>query len=490
VRIIFFLLLFLNGFNALAREITFSWEPFENVYAYEIRISQDQSFTESLLRKGTKKPSFTADLPIGKYFYKVRALDQHKRPGQWSDAVPFVITPYPPELKSPKSGILYSYFEIPPTIDLEWKPVDGDLEYEVLIAKTTGLKVLESRTKQTKFSTSDIVEGEYTWKVRTIYKEIYESAYTEPKFFNIEKKEFAAPILIEPASKRVLAAYRPVEFTWKNDPNMKYSDILIESKSLKTSWDQKDLKSKEAHSIPYMEPGEYQWTVTNKEAATTPGMTAKLQDFEVRNDLVASGNTQVSMAAATSFYIARGGGQEYARSNLAYYLGLKYYPGEFVGFSLEYQTSPLDRAPYSIPYQRTSASVLLRGGTVGFAQDFMVGARSMDLALLDPTSNAGYVITYGLQVGLSMYGTIARGWKFLLAGLYYKPVTDMYSDNEFMSDHYEFELGFSYNVFDQFWLSYKARSEKTVTSFDAGSGQTGFEAVRTEPIHLMFSWEY
>ncbi|HEX4924542.1 MAG TPA: hypothetical protein VFV50_10665 [Bdellovibrionales bacterium] len=473
-----------------AREVTFSWEPFENVYAYEIRIANEPEFKETLIRKGVKKPSATVDLPIGKYFYKVRALDVNKRPGQWSEAVPFTIPPYPPELKAPKNGTVYSYYEIPPTITLDWKPAEGDIVYEVLISKTTGQKVAETRVKDPKLVTSEITEGDYSWKVRSIYQEIYESPYSDPKFFTVEKKPFKAPELIEPIGGKVMAAYRPVGFAWKKDPAMSYSDVSVKAKEGQGSWSQKDLHKTETFEVPYMEPGVYAWTATNTEAATTPGLTSKEESFEIRNDFVADGNAYVTLGLAPSFYVVKSSGQEFARSALAQYLGLKYYPWEVLGLALDYQTSKLERAPYTIPYQRASASILIRGGTVGFAQEWFVGARQMDLLLADPVMNSYYFVTSGIQSGLNMYGTLARGWKFLLAGLYYKPMSVTSNLGEVVADHYEAEIGVSYNLFDQFWVSYKLRSEKTITNVRDGATTIESEAFRTEPLHIMLSWEY
>lgn len=473
-----------------AREVTFSWEPFESVYAYEIRIASEPEFKETLVRKGVKKPSATVDLPIGKYFYKVRALDANKRPGQWSDAVPFTIPPYAPELKAPKNGMVYGYLEIPPAVTLEWKPAEGEIIYEVLISKTTGQKVSETRVTDSKLVTTELTEGDYSWKVRSIYKEIYESAYSDPKFFTVEKKPFNPPELIEPVGGKVMAAYRPVGFTWKKDPAMGFSDVNVSAKEGSGSWSQKDIAKSESFEVPYMEPGVYAWTATNKEAPTTPGLTSKEETFEIRNDFVADGNAYVTLGLAPSFYVVKSSGTEFARSSLAQYLGLKYFPWEVLGFAFDYQSSKIERAPYTIPYQRGSASAVIRGGTVGFAQEWFFGYRQMDLLLADPVTNSYYFVTTGLQTSLNMYGTLARGWKFLLSGLYYKPTGATNNLGEIVADHYEAEIGVSYNVFDQFWISYKLRSEKTVTNVRDGATTIESEAYRTEPLHLTLSWEY
>jgi hypothetical protein len=487
-----FFILISSGFVAQAREATFSWEPFENVYAYEIRISKEAEFTETLLRKGVKKPSFTVDLPIGKYFYKVRALDQNKRPGQWSDAVAFTIPPYPPELKGPKNGTTYSYFEVPPVFTLDWKAVDGDPEYEVLITKTTGQKAFEKRTLEPKMKVDELTEGEYAWKVRSIYQEVYESSYSEPRYFNVEREEFKPPTLVDPIGNKAIPAYRAVDFTWKRDPSVNMSDILIQIREPNTgqTWGEKNIDLRESYQIPYMEPGEYVWSATNKETAETHGLTSDQEKFEVRNDFVTAGNTSVSIGIAPSNYLVRTSGTEYARSSLAYYFGLKYYPWEVIGLQLDFQTNPLDRAPYQIPYQRSSANLLLRGGIPGFAQDWFIGFRQQDLMLADPADNRYYFSTAGIQTGLSIYGTISRGLKFLMAGLYYKPVFATSNMGEIIADHYEAEIGFSKNIFDQFWLAYKFRTEKTVTNLTDGAVRLNSEAFRVEIFHFVLTWEY
>ncbi|MEQ1877354.1 MAG: hypothetical protein ABL958_11980 [Bdellovibrionia bacterium] len=492
IRALLALITMFAAHPAFAREATFSWEPFENVYAYEIRISKEPEFVEQLLRKGVKKPTFTVDLPIGKYYYKVRAVDQSKRYGQWSEAVPFTIPPYPPELKAPKNGTVYTYYEIPPPVTMEWNPIEGEIEYEVLVTKTTGQKALEKRTRDPRLMTGELTEGEYSWRVRSIYQELYESPYSEPRYFGVERKEFKAPILIDPIGKKAIPAYRAVDFTWKRDEAMKFSDVNIQIREPNTgqTWGDKNILEKEAFHIPYMEPGEYVWAATNKEDETTHGLTSEQESFEVRNDFVSAGNTSVTVGIAPSSYVVRGGGDEFARTSIAYNLGIKYYPWEAIGLALDFQSNPLARAPYDIPYQRSGASLLIRGGVPGFAQDWFFGLRQQDMLLSDPVNNELYYSTAGFQTGLNIYGTIVRGLKFVMSGLYYKPIFATANMGEIVSDHYEAEIGFSKNIFDQFWLTYKFRNEKTVTNITDTSTRLNSEAFRVELIHLELTWEY
>ena len=180
ISFLFFLCQLISIPQSLAREVELSWEPFESALGYHVFVSKTPDFKNVVLKKALRTPSINTTLEIGTYFYKVRAIDKSKQVGHWSEPMKFSVDPYPPELKTPKNDVEYSYFEIPPLIDLEWKPLDDAPEYELLVSKTTGMKVLEKRFKETKFQAKTIGEGEYLWKVRTIYKGIFESPYCEP----------------------------------------------------------------------------------------------------------------------------------------------------------------------------------------------------------------------------------------------------------------------------------------------------------------------
>jgi len=485
--------------KTFAREVTFEWDALPSATGYEIQVAQKADFKEVQFQKTTKDPQLDADLPLGRYFYRVRAIDQKNRPGHWSDPMDVAVTPYSPELKTPKNESNYSYFELPPKLDFEWKPVDGNVEYEIFIYKTTGKKALETKTKETHFSTETIGEGEYMWKLRTIINGNFAGPYGEPRRFLIEKKDFQAPSLVKPIGGEGVPAYRPVNFTWKMDPVVHFTDMDLQKsegnkdKNFKLPEVGKNLKDMTDYTVPYMEPGEYKWNVRTKEGESTEGKTAKEETFEVRNDLITDGNRSVNFGLGTSLDQRRIGSTTYNAGGSTRSISTKYFPWEGFGLTLDESSEEYLRSPWTQPNQTFTAALALRFGVVGYHQELIFGYRQADDIFADQNSNFFLLTTSGPVVGMLMEGTISRKTRFDLLFRYFKPLSTLEDFGAYVSDNYTGGLTFSWNVIDQFWIHYGFIYEKTISSLKPSGTQDTvieWETTRFEPIHLGISWEF
>lgn len=496
----FLTVLFLFFSQVEAREVSFSWEPFENVLGYQIEVSDDMKFEkEPTIKKVIKNPTLTVDLAMGTYYYRVRAVDQQKRPGHWSEPEKVIVTPYPPELTLPKNVVEFTYFEIPPPIQFTWKPTEGEPVYELFVYKTTGKKILEKKTKEPKLLVKELTEGEYMWKVRTIYKDIYTSPYCEPRRFLIEKKPLTEPKVVEPNNNLVLPAYRPVDMVWTKDSSTHFTDLKVETvgKNKKVVLLEQNIEESNEHTHIFEESGRYQWSVTTKEGEKTTGLSSDVGTFELRNDLIADENYSMEfgfspLMAQFDYNDIRGGNGTGSVDGTAFLTNLKgsYFLTREYGLRLDLRKGTL-AASNDVPFHDWSLSNSLRMGASGFTQEFLIGYRQMNLfEFLGNRYNL--FTTNGAQVGTQIRVTASRNWRVRFSANYFKPIYYMERQGELKADIYEGYLGVGWNPFYKFWVNYQFGYSKHVISFkpEGSLSDSKTSAVILEPFYITISLEH
>ncbi len=495
---------FLFSLNLQAREVTFSWEPFENVLGYQIEVSQTMKFDQVDVKKIMKSPNLTTDLPMGTYYYRVRAIDPQKKAGYWSEPMKVIVAPYPPELASPKNIAEYSYFEIPPKIDFTWKPTEGEPVYELFIYKTTGKKMFEQKTSKPNLRVETLTEGEYMWKVRTFYKNIYQSDYCEPRRFTIEKKPISEPKLVDPIKSKMVPDYRQLKFTWEKDAASHFTDIKIEhldeKGKAKVVATQNNISENTFYEHTFEEDGKYQWSVTTKEGEKTKGLSSVTEKFEIRKDLTAGGDYSIEFglslfSGASEFQNNRSvptGTGTLAKTRTNFHLNGSYFLSDNYGLRLN-----LMRGNYNedqLPTYDWQINNAIRMGAPGFSQEFLIGYRQMDLYefISQPSPIVNSFTTIGVNVGTIIRFTVAHNWRAVLAADYYKPLSFRETWGTLTADVYDLSIGAGWNPFYKFWINYQMRFDKAVFSF-LPNGATGSSFTnRTEfsPFFITVSLEH
>jgi len=491
-----------------AREVEFGWEPMEGALSYEIQISADAKFTKPMIDQKTEKPDLNASLEMGRYFYRVRVIDKKNRPGHWSAPQVVVVTPYPPELVGPKNGTDLSYFEVLPAITFDWKPVQAStsqIEYDVLIYKTTGQKMQEARVKDTQFTTNKIGEGEFLWKVRTVAQGIYISDYCEPRRFQVAKKPLTAPRQVEPEENGNFAAYRKATFKWEQDPVTKFTDLTIET--LPSSYTPKASKKTYPNltgsefSMDYFEPGDYAWSIRTKEAKDTPGVIDGPQSFHSRDDIISGSQIVLEYGISPTYYTdevtsTRNVPQETSMTSTDQAkfqsVTLGYYPWDNVGFFFRNKMGEMNLQGHSALNHVADGTIHFKGGMAGFQQEFLIGYHQEDFyEIYDQFYNK--LTVQGPYVGTRVIGTPMQRWRLVLEFGYFKG-TNLFDYNAKINlDEFEGAAGLKYNFLDRLWIGYRFSYTKGngqyrgYTEPDASS--TSLSATRIEPMFFYLSLE-
>lgn len=505
---IFLLQIFFSFGFVFARDVEFSWIPSEGVTKYEIQVAGDKEFKKIIKEGASETASFTAQLGVGRHYYRVRVVDKKGRGGLWSKPSSVLISPLSPELVSPEIGFQTSYYEILPKMDFTWKSVPDGENYEVLITTPQGATVLQEKAKGTSFSTQNLPFGQYIWKVRTLGQDQFVSGFSEPRTFEIKKKEFTTPELIVPEDEGYEAAYRPLNFQWRKDPAAKLTDVYYEKigkvEKENTTRKFENLGSQD-HSLEYEEPGKYNWYVVTKEAEKTPGVKSLRNSFEVRNDVPSAGNYELefSMSQASDQFDTKSnrqsGGSTTVSSSATSSQSVTgfsagYYLGQPFGVFLSTRTAKSSLGNQDFYQQESELTFRLRMGAAGFFQDMLFGARVMDLPLVEtsPAVRTNVFTSLGPVVGTRLSGTFSQKIRVQLQAYYFKPFSNMEGINGVTVDAYGGSFGVKWNFFYEFWLGARYSLLNVTGKFQpAGSSANAtWTQSRSEPIFLSLSYEH
>ena len=155
----------------------FNWESVENAYQYQIQIDSNKKFTNSDKQDVTLSPGenlYTADLlPDGKYYWRVRALNNNLEMGPWSKSWYFTVdteVTQVPQLSVPAENAFTP--DLTPTF--KFKKVSGAKQYRIGLWDNAGLSgdpvwtVQTSRTSATIPSGEALNYGEYYWAAEAV----------------------------------------------------------------------------------------------------------------------------------------------------------------------------------------------------------------------------------------------------------------------------------------------------------------------------------
>lgn len=215
----------LSGPLAFAKRVKIEWKPVEAAIQYEIQIQRDMKV---VVQATLESPKWKGDLEPGAYFFQIRAIDQAKRPGAWSEIRSLAVMPPPPEVKYPPNGAEVSLFHPQAKTVLQWKEIPGVKEYSVVLKKD-GKVVSKTVAKSPNLPVSSLPPGNYSWTVNSILEtgnrapasaqgKTWETDAIKSGEFRVSYRRLGAAKLIfpkgmvmPPESNRIKLKWKPVE---------------------------------------------------------------------------------------------------------------------------------------------------------------------------------------------------------------------------------------------------------------------------------------
>lgn len=500
-----FLILFIFlslSVTTFAREVDFAWEPFPDASDYEIQISPNRRFDKLAFEKKMKEAQVKAELEIGQYYYRVRAYDENKRAGKWSNAVLVSVKPYAPDLVSPEDNKEINYFENKVDIQFEWKDAVAAPEYEIYVYLENGKKIFEKKSDSLKINTDKIGKGSYLWKVRSIHKKknLY-SEYSKPRKIIITQTPFEEPKLIDPIQKKMVPAYRDQSLSWKSDKNAKYNDITIEDIKTKKVVFKKENIEEDVAELPHLLPGEYRWRVNSKEGKKTTGVISNWENFTTSTSVISKHShvfrSTIGYSNFNYLYNSDRTGSDVETEDSSnvfqYQLYCRLQLSQGYGLSYEGYRSNIELNGVEHPINKVSISNEFRFGENGFQQSFYIGYRQMDVYEIQ-SSTYNRITTTGWLWATNMEGYLNEKLKLGLQLLYYKPEDFHQGNAEFTGDQYEARFRVGWNLLERLWIHWEMAYDKGVYKYQADNAvsdqNTRWVVENYMPVNIALSYEY
>lgn len=165
-------------------DFTLSWNPVTNAIQYRLQVAHDAAFTE-LAFNGKVIAAFKdfTELTTGKYFWRVKAIEEGGLKSRWSEVRKFIVTKVmPPDLTSPENETIVGQ-----DVTLSWQSPPGAVQYRIQVSKDalfTKLIVNEQTTDTNKTLTS-LAARLYYWRVKALDTEGFTSPWSEVHRFTV-----------------------------------------------------------------------------------------------------------------------------------------------------------------------------------------------------------------------------------------------------------------------------------------------------------------
>jgi predicted phage tail protein len=164
--------------------LTLSWDAVVNAAQYQLQVATDSAFTDRVFN-GKIIDTFQDlnDLAPGKYYWRVKAIEEGGLKGTWSVVRGFTVTRiFPPVLTSPDNEAT-----VGPDVTLSWDAVDNAVQYKLQVSKDaafTKLIVSEKTTELSKALTG-LGARNYYWRVKAIDADGFKSPWSEVWMFTV-----------------------------------------------------------------------------------------------------------------------------------------------------------------------------------------------------------------------------------------------------------------------------------------------------------------
>ncbi|MCB0347843.1 MAG: hypothetical protein KDD37_03365 [Bdellovibrionales bacterium] len=479
-----------------SRTVDFSWEAFDDAKAYQIQISTDTDFKKILQKKVIKAPAFSADLNYGLYYYRVRAIDNSKRPGVWSETERIIVKPYAPEPQTPKAGAVIRRFEKDVATEFSWKSSSDIKDFQILISKDTGEVIIEKNLTSNKWVWKPENEGRYRWKVRAI-QDGKSSDFSEERTLDVERRNLNAPLLIKPDIDGYFPAYRKITFEWETFPPSTLSHIEIEGPE---NYKRVNL-SKLEHNIDGLPPGNYRWRILSSESKNSPKIASEWKTFVVNEEVLSNQDYYIGMNLSliknkTNYKTTR---PSATSSNVDesddliqynWYANWQMSKTSSLFFQLkksEYDFSTqLDRNAIDIAYQ-------MRIGVPNFQQVFFIGLRqSQYIEEWTEASTLSNIVTgRGPILGIKMLGRLPTDHRLHIDFLFHKIESSQQKFGDIDGEVYEFKVGLSKKLWHKIWWKLETGFNKELVKFSTDTqGNTKWNSEEFEVISLGFEYRH
>lgn len=263
--------------------LALQWQGVPDGATYQVQVDDSDGFTSpeyDNTAPGTNRT--TSVLKQGDYYWRARALNIYKTPGQWSATwkIALSVPTATPTLRTPSHGKI---LEMPATPVLAWSEVTNAVEYHWQLDDSSGFgsPAYDMTTMSTSSSiTWELPQGVYYWRVQGINVYKTPGRWSAAWQFVISIPP-GVPTLYEPVNGNFVPTTTP-SFTWSSAWNAKNYRLEVDDNANFQSVNYYYTTSKTSNTATRNLPqGVYYWRVRALNAYQTPGNWSSTGQFIV-----------------------------------------------------------------------------------------------------------------------------------------------------------------------------------------------------------------
>lgn len=187
--------------------LSFEWEKFPSSNSYALDFSETPSFSKILLTQITTDSEIKSDkfkMPLGKLYWRVRAIDSEEQTINMSDAIELTYD-HPPTLAaptgfSPPEGSTWDVVKEGKDLLIQWEPVEFAKAYEVTIAGSN-TSTFSTRVDKPELILKRYRSGKYNVSVAAVDVVGRIGQALGPVHLNVHYSPLRAPTAEEPEIK-------------------------------------------------------------------------------------------------------------------------------------------------------------------------------------------------------------------------------------------------------------------------------------------------
>lgn len=162
---------------AAGRVVSLEWEKDLDAVSYEIEIGARGTDRVMLSIRDLRESEWSGRLKPGRYWMKVRGVDDREIAGSWSEPVQFEVKLAEVELVAPKADENFETKDEADkpasmkSVDFKWLSVDGATAYNFVLTDDHKKTVHSARTSETKLTLPVKPAMKYAWTVQAVDEE-------------------------------------------------------------------------------------------------------------------------------------------------------------------------------------------------------------------------------------------------------------------------------------------------------------------------------
>ena len=256
-----------NNAEFYSTSVTFTWEAVEYATAYKIQIAKPnfENATEIILDETTENTSYTKQLNIGTYEWRVKAVNSSYETAYETRVLTVVSNDDFANNVVVLNGPMNNLKSNNPTQTLSWDAIFGATSYQLQIVDNTSTIVVDQNLTATSYNNT-FVDGSYTWKVRASNGS--DNTLYSSRSILIDQINPNIPTLITPSNSGVLTS-NDVSFSFSRTAiagSTEFDSLYVYSNNILTNLVLKEMITS-PHNETIANSGTYYWVMKSFDEA-------------------------------------------------------------------------------------------------------------------------------------------------------------------------------------------------------------------------------